>query len=175
VLWQEPAFIDTTVTPMTLSFASPGAGDGHALAISYELNDGRDYPSYALSYNAPPMYLDWSQLAPFAANVVLSADNSVRWEKGTFVGGELGIEVTLSAQGARWHVLLPPGQTAFTAPPIPSDLVLPPMMTAARVSYVGGNDPAGYRALRTDPDVFDLYHWAQVTPATPGVFRFAGD
>ena len=42
------------------------------------------------------------------------------------------------------------------------------------MTYVGGNDPAGYRALRTDPDVFDLYHWAQVIPTQPGIYRFGG-
>src|SRR3569623_125585 len=46
-------------------------------------------------------------------------------------------------------------------------------MPDGTVTYIGGNDPAGYAAARTDPNVFDFIRYSEIVPATPGVYRYA--
>lgn len=171
VLWQDEATVDWSVTPVALGFVIPeGVGDGAALMLSY----GSSIQTVALSYNAPPANLSWQQATPIADAVNLASGNSATWYPPATLAASVGVELTLTSANAAWQIVMPPGQMSFTPPTIPSDIQPPPAMDTARVAYAGGNDPAGYRALRSDPDVFDLYRWAQVLPATPGVYRFAG-
>ena len=157
---------------VTVSFSSPqGLGDGSALVAHFS---GYVYSkSYVLSYNAPPTNATIPVLAPIASNASV-VNNTVTWDE-TGTAPALGIEVTLTGASGAWHVLLPPGATSFTPPPIPLDLAEPPAMDHASVVYAGGNEPGGYQALRTARDAFDLPRWAETPPTLPGVYRFAGN
>ena len=170
VLWVDTARTDAPAGNVALSFLWPTAGDAGALAVDYQLADGT---TYALSYNEPPDGLDTAPLMPLAQDVARAADGSVTWNRSLTSSDEIGVELVQLGDTATWHIVMPPGERSFTPPVIPAD-VQPPAMTTARVTFVVGNEPGAYGALRSDPDVFDLPNWGHVMPRIRGTYRFAG-
>src|SRR3569623_472986 len=127
---------------------------------------------FGLAYNAPPAAIDLSMLAPTAFEVTRSVDDSVSWQQAG-QGSATGVELVLAGSVSSWHVVMPPAQRAFQLPVLPAGLLDDQSMPDVTVTYIGGNDPAGYAAARTDPNVFDFIRYSEIVPATPGVYRYA--
>ncbi len=170
-VWEEATDTDALAGDVSVGFTRPHVGDASALSLGYQLSGGT---TWGLSYNEPPDALSTAQLAPTATNVTRNADGSVSWTSSASGREEIGVSLVLGGATTSVRVLMPPGQRSFVPPALPADLTLPPT-TYARVSFVGGNEPGAYGALRSDPDVFDLYRWARVMPALRGTYRFAGN
>lgn len=171
VLWQDAFRADAPGGDVALSFNSPLAGDAGALAVSYQLADGT---TYALSYNEPPDGLDTAPLMPLATDIVRAADGSVTWNSSLTTRDEIGVELVQFGATTKWHIVMPPGQRAFAPPVTPADLPPPPAMASERVTFVVGNEPGAYGALRNDVNVFDLPNWGRVMPINRGTYRFGG-
>ena len=75
--------------------------------------------------------------------------------------------------GLSWIVVLPGDRRTFVPPPLPDDIAAF-RASDARVRFVGGNDPQGYAAIRTDPLAFEPQTWADVVPASPDGYRIGG-
>lgn len=173
VAWQGAASVTGPDTHFTLAFDVPGPyiGDGNALQVFVQPVGG---PTFAATFDGAPSAIDLPTLASTAGQVV-DTNNAVTWQKSTVAQSDLGVEVVLSGAAGRWHIVMPPDATSFTPPPLPADLELPPAMPDASVQYIGGTDPLGYAALRTDVDAFDAYHFAQVIPTRANAYRCAHD
>ena len=171
VLWQDAFRADAPAGDVALSFVSPQAGDAGALAVSYQLADGT---AYALSYNAPPDGLDTGSLMPLATDIARAVDGSVTWNSSRAAPDEIGVELVQFGATTKWHIVVPPGQRSFTPPVLPADVPPPPAMASVRVTFVVGNEPGAYGALRNDVNVFDLPQWGQVMPRLRGTYRFGG-
>jgi len=127
---------------------------------------------FGLGYNAPPTAIDLSMLAPTAFEVTRAVDDSVSWQQAG-QGTATGVELVIAGSVSSWHVVMPPAQRAFQLPVLPADLQDDQSMPDVTVTYIGGNDPGGYAATRTDPNVFDLLRFSEIVPATSGTYRFA--
>jgi len=173
VLWQGAGSVNGPETQFDLPIETPGAyvGDGYALQVFVQPTGS---PTFVATFNAPSVGVDPAKLASTADQVV-DTNNSVTWRQASVAQYNMGIEVVLSGAAGSWHIVMPADRTSFTPPPVPADLELPPAMPDATVQYIGGNDPLGYAALRTDVDAFDPYHYAQVIPAHAGLYRAAHD
>jgi len=171
LLWQDEIRADAPAGNVALSFVSPQAGDAGALAVDYQLADGT---TYALSYNEPPDGLDTAALMPLATDIVRAADGSVTWSSSQTADDEIGVELVQLGASTQWHIMMPPGQRAFAPPVIPADLPQLPALANARVTFVVGNEPGAYGALRNDVNVFDLPNWGRVMPINRGTYRFGG-
>jgi hypothetical protein len=145
-------------------------GDGRGVQLFFQRGSGE---SWALSYNHPGSTIDLGTLVPTAFNVT-QQDHTVSWEVAGQPGGAAAVRLDFPGPAATWRVVMPPQQRTFVPPVIPADLPGPQSLYNPRVTFVGGNAPGGYAAVRTDGLIFDLYRYGQQMPATPGIYRLAG-
>ena len=171
-VWAEPTDTGALAGDLSVDFTWPHVGDASALSLGYQLSGGT---TWGLSYNEPPDAFSTAQLAPTATSVTRNADGSVSWTSSGSGREEIGVSLVLGGAPTSVRVLMPPGRRSFVPPPLPADLGALPPTTYARVTFVGGNEPGAYGALRNDLDACDLYRWARVMPALRGTYRFAGN
>jgi hypothetical protein len=154
---------------------SPGAlGDGTALQLVYQRLNAQRRALCAFTMNGATPTVDLAALSPPAAtNVTITGGRAFAW---TADGDPARAAATMldfrsaDAGDSSWSVMLPPDRRSFELPAMPADLPAFPPAVSARVVFIGGNDPAGYAAVRTDPQAFDPNDWAQVVPATAGTY-----
>jgi hypothetical protein len=145
-------------------------GDGSGVQLLFQRGSG---DSWVLSYNHPGPAIDLGTLVPTAFDVT-QQDHTVSWEVAGQTGGAAAVRLDFPGPAAIWRVVMPPQQRTFIPPEIPVDLPGPQSLYNPRATFVGGNAPGGYAAVRTDWLIFDLYRYGQQMPATPGIYRLAG-
>jgi hypothetical protein len=171
VVWQERMLDPHPTATFDMPVQVPdSAGDSRGVQLFFQRGAGS---FWALSYNQPGPAIDLGTLVPSAFNIT-QQDHTVSWEVAGQTGGAAAVRLDFPGPAATWRVVMPPEQRTFSPPVIPADLPGPQSLYTPRVTYVGGNAPGGYAAVRTDPLIFDLYRYGQQMPATPGIYRLAG-
>lgn len=176
VLWSGTALAPPSSTAFVAHFDAPApVADGRALGLLFQRGNANDSTAtyWAASFNPAPASIDLAALRIDSTDVAVTS-NAVTWgAQGDLVHAQ-GAYVLLFTQGsAPWEVILPPDARSFVPPQLPEDLPHPGVGLKAHVTFVAGNDPGGYAALRTDFAGFNLYAYGQIVPA-PGLYRLAG-
>jgi len=152
---------------------APAPIDSHSV-MTFIFHRGPDGHGngFAVSFRQPTPMLDVQALEPPDATAATLSGYTATWDiagdpthaTGVWVMEDLG-------NGASWTAILPPDRRTFEPPALPPDLDWPAGPTHVHVTFFGGNDPAGYAGLRTDPLVMSPFGYAFSEPATPGVYR----
>jgi hypothetical protein len=177
-LWTTSHYENAPGATLPLEFESPGQlGDGIAVSMVYQRGSGGAAQFWDVSLNGPAPAVDLAALLPpDAASVAVAGATAVTWTASGDPTRAIAVWVGMDtgAGGAAWTAILPADRRSFAPPPLPPDLAAFTTATEARVRFVGGNDPAAYAAIRTDPHALDPEVYATIIPTTPGMYRIGG-